>query len=144
MATTLKYRFAMRRRSAVDWTALNEVLLQSEWGHESDTNRLKIGDGVTPWVDLPYSGPSPTGVTAGEYGMDPMTVALVGFSVDEDGQLIGARSVPFALGDGLSFDIDPTTGAVTLSLVVAPVFTLRVTRDGSTRTTRSGNTRIIR
>lgn len=58
MATVLKYRFAMRRRSAAEWTAVNEVLYNSEWGLETDdadvASRLKIGDGVRAWNDLPY------------------------------------------------------------------------------------------
>jgi len=143
MAVTLKYRFAMRRRTAADWVSLNEVLIQSEWGHESDTNRLKIGDGVTPWNGLPYSGASPSGVAAGDYGMDPTTQALVGFTVDENGVITAARAVPLIAGNGLSFDIDPTTGAVTLS-VNSFVANNRVTRDGNTRVTRNGDIRVIR
>ena len=54
MATVLQYRFAMRRRTASGWATLNEVLLLAEWGLETDTDQLKIGDGLTPWNDLPY------------------------------------------------------------------------------------------
>lgn len=52
--TTLEYRFRVRRRTAADWTSLNEVLLDSEFGRESDTNRMKMGDGTTAWSELPY------------------------------------------------------------------------------------------
>lgn len=54
MAVVLNYRFAMRRRTSADWTSLNEVLINSEWGYETDTGQLKIGDGVTAWGALPY------------------------------------------------------------------------------------------
>lgn len=47
-------RFRVRRRTAADWTALNEVLLNSEFGRESDTNKFKVGDGTTAWNALPY------------------------------------------------------------------------------------------
>jgi hypothetical protein len=38
------------------WTALNPVLTAGEFGLESDTQNLKIGNGRTPWVALPYHG----------------------------------------------------------------------------------------
>lgn len=55
MATTVEYRFRLRRRTAASWTSLNEVLLDSEIGLESDTKKFKIGDGVTGWNSLPYA-----------------------------------------------------------------------------------------
>lgn len=142
MAVVLNYRFAMRRRTAAGWTSLNEVLLQSEWGHESDTDRLKIGDGVTAWIDLPYYGLDTTGVAAGDYGI--AVPSIVSFAVNEFGQLTEAHSAPLAVGDGLSLDVDPITGVVTLSLNVPPVFDKRSTRAGDIRVTRSGDFRIIR
>ena len=50
----LVLRFRLRRRTAADWTATNEVLYGSEMGHESDTNKVKIGDGTTAWNSLKY------------------------------------------------------------------------------------------
>lgn len=47
-------RFRLRRRTAAQWTTVNEVLLSAEMGLESDTNKIKIGDGVSPWSDLAY------------------------------------------------------------------------------------------
>jgi hypothetical protein len=38
------------------WASLNPVLLAGEHGLESDTGNLKIGDGRTPWAQLPYTG----------------------------------------------------------------------------------------
>lgn len=46
----------LRGDVAANWTANNPVLAQDEIGIERDTNRLKIGDGSTPWADLPYWG----------------------------------------------------------------------------------------
>lgn len=54
MAEVINYRFRVRRRLAANWAALNEILLSSEIGHESDTGLIKIGDGVTPWNSLDY------------------------------------------------------------------------------------------
>lgn len=44
----------MRRDSAADWAAANPTLASGEWGYETDTNRIKIGDGATAWTSLAY------------------------------------------------------------------------------------------
>lgn len=43
-----------RRGTAAAWTAANPVLAAGEPGWESDTDKLKIGDGVTAWNALSY------------------------------------------------------------------------------------------
>lgn len=55
MADVIKYRFRVRRRTAAEWTSINEILLDSEIGLESDTGLGKIGDGVTAWNSLLYT-----------------------------------------------------------------------------------------
>lgn len=45
-------RFACRRRTAADWTSGNEILLAGEIGYETDTDKFKIGDGVTRWNSI--------------------------------------------------------------------------------------------
>ena len=54
MATTLTTTFKLKRGTAARWAEVNPILEQGEPGFVYDTNRLKIGDGVTPWNDLPY------------------------------------------------------------------------------------------
>jgi hypothetical protein len=49
-------RIQWRRDSAADWVGLNPILLDGEVGYESDTGRLKIGNGVSTWTALPYFG----------------------------------------------------------------------------------------
>lgn len=44
----------LKRGAAARWRELNIVLAAGEPGFVTDENRLKIGDGVTPWNDLPY------------------------------------------------------------------------------------------
>ena len=44
----------LRGGTEAEWTAANPVLLAKECGVTTDTHRLKVGDGVTEWVDLPY------------------------------------------------------------------------------------------
>ena len=47
-------RLRMRGGTAAEWTAANPVLLSREFGIETDTRRLKMGDGTTAWASLPY------------------------------------------------------------------------------------------
>lgn len=45
----------VRSDTASAWTAANPVLLAGEPGFETDTGKLKIGDGVRNWATLPYT-----------------------------------------------------------------------------------------
>lgn len=51
---SLKIRFTFRGDTAENWKSVNPVLLQNEAGRETDTNRVKFGDGTTAWNNLPY------------------------------------------------------------------------------------------
>lgn len=53
---TIPYRFVVRRGLAADWTSQNPVLLSGEFGKETDTGKLKQGDGSTAWNSLSYIG----------------------------------------------------------------------------------------
>jgi hypothetical protein len=44
----------LRRGTAAEWEVTNEILKLGEPGFEKDTFKLKIGDGITAWNDLPY------------------------------------------------------------------------------------------
>jgi hypothetical protein len=60
MAIQIQYR----NDTAANWTTANPVLLTGEIGYETNTKLMKIGDGVTAWVSLPYF-PSNTAITSG-------------------------------------------------------------------------------
>jgi len=47
-------RIQIRRGHSDFWTDENPILHPGEPGYEKNTNRMKIGDGVTPWRDLKY------------------------------------------------------------------------------------------
>ena len=55
----------VRRDLAANWTSANPILLAGEFGYEYDTNKAKIGDGTTNWINLPYltTATGPTGFT---------------------------------------------------------------------------------
>lgn len=42
------------------WVKSNPVLFSGELGIEKDTWRVKVGDGVSSWVDLPYANLEPS------------------------------------------------------------------------------------
>lgn len=44
-----------KRGPASNWTSSNPILLAGEIGFETDTNRIKIGDGTKHWNDLSYT-----------------------------------------------------------------------------------------
>ena len=58
-------RFQLRRDTAANWTSNNPTLAAGEVGYESDTSKLKIGDGSTAWTSLGYFG---SGVSDGDKG----------------------------------------------------------------------------
>lgn len=45
----------LRRDVAANWATVNPVLASGEAGVETDTNKLKIGDGVSAWNAIPYT-----------------------------------------------------------------------------------------
>ena len=55
MATnSVKVTLQIRHDEAADWTTRNPILAQGEYGLETDTFLIKIGDGVTDWHHLRY------------------------------------------------------------------------------------------
>ena len=44
----------LRGGTAAAWTSANPILAQNEFGVETDTNRMKRGDGATAWTSLAY------------------------------------------------------------------------------------------
>lgn len=58
MATTISTTIRFKRGTEARWVEVNPVLMLGEPGFESDTGRLKIGDGVSDWLSLNYVGES--------------------------------------------------------------------------------------
>src|ERR1035441_4050302 len=50
-----------RQDLASNWTIANPVLASGEMGLETDTVKLKYGNGSTAWNSLPYSSVGPQG-----------------------------------------------------------------------------------
>ena len=54
MATVINTTFKLKRGTAARWAEVNPILELGEPGFVYDQNRLKIGDGITPWNELPF------------------------------------------------------------------------------------------
>ena len=50
----LNANIKLRRALASEWEGVNPILLAGEPGMELDTFKLKIGNGILNWNELPY------------------------------------------------------------------------------------------
>jgi len=50
-------KIQLRRDTSTNWSSINPVLDLGEPGFEIDTNKLKLGDGISAWNDLIYLTP---------------------------------------------------------------------------------------
>jgi Major tropism determinant N-terminal domain len=123
----------IRRDTAANWTSVDPTLAEGEFGLETDTNQLKIGDGVLAWTALAYFGGS-----ANPFDQDLNTTDAVVFagltnnaiiyptSDGTAGQSIvtdGAGNLSFASSSGgvssiiagTGISVDSATGDVTVT-----------------------------
>jgi hypothetical protein len=57
-------RIKLRRDTAANWTTTNPILAAGEPGLETDTGKVKYGNGTTPWTQLSYGGGDGATLTA--------------------------------------------------------------------------------
>jgi hypothetical protein len=51
----MSVRIQLRRDTAANWASVNPVLTQGEPGYETDTRKVKYGDGSSAWNSLEYA-----------------------------------------------------------------------------------------
>ena len=84
----IKTSFLLRRGTSSAWLSSNPILMYGEPGFEVDTYSLKIGDGQTPWIDLPYFGGQFELSADGEsIIIDGQTIAIEGYADAELGSV---------------------------------------------------------
>ena len=54
IVAVLNNQYSARTGTAAEWTSDNPTLADAEIGLETDTSKVKIGDGATAWNALPY------------------------------------------------------------------------------------------
>ena len=58
----------IRRDTSSNWTTANPTLAAGQFGFETNTGRIKVGDGTTAWTSLAYRFESAGGVSDGDKG----------------------------------------------------------------------------
>lgn len=96
----MKVRYQFWVQTAAEWTAENPILLAREPGFESNTGKMKFGDGVHHWNDLPYV-PVPGGGGGGGEAGDLLFVTTDG---GLEYRIIGFDNTTLK---GIPADLDP-------------------------------------
>ena len=60
----MSVRFQNKRDTAANWTSNDPILLEGEIGYETDTGKMKIGDGTTAWTSLDYFIGAASGISS--------------------------------------------------------------------------------
>lgn len=60
----LKARIQLKKDTSEAWRINNPVLLDGEAGYESDTNLMKVGDGIHRWLELDYTNSGATAIAS--------------------------------------------------------------------------------
>lgn len=98
--STVVSTFKFKRGTEARWAELNPILEQGEPGYVYNTHKLKIGDGITPWNELPYIGEE-----------TEVEEVLCGDNVS-DFPIIGDPNVIYKANKELSlYQFNPTTGS---------------------------------
>lgn len=85
--------FQFRRGTAAQWTSANPTLAAGELALETDTSKIKIGDGTTAWNSLSYGGITGAQGPQGIPGNAQVQVTL-------DFGTVPVRSKAFSISDG--------------------------------------------
>lgn len=109
-------RWQQKIGTAAEWTSADPVLLAGEIGIESDTNKLKIGDGETAWSGLAYFGAS----VASSYTLNGGFTST-SLSLDNSSYYFGALLGPASTTEGARKLYVPKSG--TIAAVYIPWFT---------------------
>lgn len=100
-------RFQLRRDTAANWTSINPVLALGEPGVETNTLKVKVGDGATSWNSLAYS------ISKDFNDLTNTPTTLAGYGVT-DALTLAALSVTQTDG-GNDLTYDNTTGVFTFT-----------------------------
>lgn len=105
-------KFRIRRDTSANWTSVNPTLALGEPGLETDTRRVKYGDGSTAWNSLQYSGEQFTASITALAGLTPAADRMPYFTSTSAAALATVTSYARSLLD----DADAATARGTLGL----------------------------
>lgn len=89
---TLKVRFKVKSATKAEWESSSLVLLENELALESDTRKIKFGNGTDTFKDLPYANLSPDEIN---------TLIMTNVSYTNDTPMISSLG---GLAAGTTFD----------------------------------------
>ena len=136
-------RWQCKRDTAANWTSNNPVLLSGEWGVETDTKKLKMGDGATAWNGLAYdfSPQNNVAITGGSItGITDLAVADGGTgasTLTDHGILLGsgtAAVTPLAAATNGQIPIGSTGADPVLATIGGTANQIVVTNGAGTST----------
>ena len=113
----------LRRDTASNWIATNPILAVGEMGIETTTLKMKIGNGVTPWVSLPYASSPPAHNTelVSHYASFDAAVTALGSTpttlyLDVASTMTATTTVPTTLSIQASINGTITKGSGSLTI----------------------------
>lgn len=116
----------VRRGTAAQWTSANPTLASGEWGYESDTGKVKIGNGSTVWTSLSY-----TGAATGTVTSIVASTGLTGGTITSTGTI--------AIDTSVTADLS-TAQTLTNKTLTSPLINLGInTQTGTSYTTVLGD-----
>lgn len=95
-------KIQVRRDTSANWTSNNPTLAQGEFGFETDTGKLKVGDGASAWNSLAYFAgltdliQDTTPELGGELDCGEHTI---GFSEKDNGNSGAAKTIDWKLSN---------------------------------------------
>jgi hypothetical protein len=104
-----------RRGTAVNWTTVDPILELGEAGYETDTNKLKYGDGSTIWSLLDYFGDAAT----------PTEEEVIG-TASENATMTGTVNLDL---DTFSYFEGILTGSTTVTVTNPPTVNKSIVRN---------------
>lgn len=127
----------VRRGTASQWTSANPTLASGEWGYETDTGKVKIGNGTLAWNSLGYTGAGDIeGVTASTGLTGGGTSGTVTLSIDSTVvTLTGTQTLTNKTATGLIY-----TQTILTPTFSANAYTLALTDQGDILLASNGAT----
>lgn len=105
----------IRRDTAANWASVNPVLAQGEMGLETDTEKMKLGDGATAYNSLNYFVTSQT------------NVSISGGTID--GAVVGGTTPAAVTGTNITANVVRTNQAVVNATTAATTLDFNTAND---------------
>jgi hypothetical protein len=143
----------VRRGTASQWTSTNPTLASGEWGFETDTGKVKIGDGTTAWTSLGYTGAGDVTLTGTQtltnktltapvinLALNAQTGTTYTFALTDNGKLVtasnaGAQTYSIPTNATTAFPIGTQINIIGIG---AGVVTIQAATSGTTTVASTG------